>query len=676
VIASGEAIGRLHDTDWTLGSRLMSKNAMPTAAAERDERDNPGSNGTFASRIELLLRRLFVGRERELQTFIDAWGGADETGILLVTGELGIGKTALLNQFARLAAERGASCLRVDCRGGAVRDALEYARATLAELASGLTRPVLFVDDFHRLSEAEERWFIETYLPTLPTPTMVVIADRRDISRVRAELASLVSPFCRRINLRPLSTTDSLEYLHRRNVAEATQSDIVAFSAGVPLLLALAAELTLERDAPLESLEAAVLPHIVRGFIEFMDTNEHRTALATLAVARSLGFELLADVLGTGDNVDETYRWLTTLSFAEQTPLGLRPHRVARLACRSYLRQEHWRLFWSVGEKVCAFYDRQVREPVGPRGRWMADRLYLEPVRPTSSLDIRFDDDAYEVHSARLEDHEALLRLTERRDGIATARWIQRWLDAGIAQCDVLRAPDGTIGGYLLGLPIARVFPPAISDDPAFAILGAFLAQKGWTPSLEPTVLVTRSVLLDGADPTQASMLLVNQVLTRLMALPHLHYHFGVTQRPEAWRSVATSMGFTHVVAGTYDDGAFEHSVVAYDWRSRGRGADASAAGARFDDVPARHSAPEPLRALTGQREFGNLLRAQLAQLASAAALSSREKEVLDLLVLGRNATEIGKVLGISARTAKFHQARLLAKLGADSRSDLIRLLL
>jgi DNA-binding NarL/FixJ family response regulator len=58
------------------------------------------------------------------------------------------------------------------------------------------------------------------------------------------------------------------------------------------------------------------------------------------------------------------------------------------------------------------------------------------------------------------------------------------------------------------------------------------------------------------------------------------------------------------------------------------------------------------------------------------ANLTSREREVLDLLLLGRTHEDIAEVLGISERTSKFHQANLLQKLGAESRFDLLRLFL
>lgn len=70
------------------------------------------------------------------------------------------------------------------------------------------------------------------------------------------------------------------------------------------------------------------------------------------------------------------------------------------------------------------------------------------------------------------------------------------------------------------------------------------------------------------------------------------------------------------------------------------------------------------------------LAREQLSSLANRHALSEREREVLDHLVRGRTVEDIGSALGITPRTAKFHQANVLAKLGIDSRVELVKLLI
>ena len=65
------------------------------------------------------------------------------------------------------------------------------------------------------------------------------------------------------------------------------------------------------------------------------------------------------------------------------------------------------------------------------------------------------------------------------------------------------------------------------------------------------------------------------------------------------------------------------------------------------------------------------LIQAKVSSAAERAGLSQRQREVLGYLLLGRTAEEIGKLLQITPRTAKFHQARILERLGAESRVDL-----
>jgi DNA-binding NarL/FixJ family response regulator len=55
-----------------------------------------------------------------------------------------------------------------------------------------------------------------------------------------------------------------------------------------------------------------------------------------------------------------------------------------------------------------------------------------------------------------------------------------------------------------------------------------------------------------------------------------------------------------------------------------------------------------------------------------AETLTAREIEVLELLGKGLTNAELGQALGISAHTAKFHVAQILAKLGAASRAEAV----
>lgn len=59
---------------------------------------------------------------------------------------------------------------------------------------------------------------------------------------------------------------------------------------------------------------------------------------------------------------------------------------------------------------------------------------------------------------------------------------------------------------------------------------------------------------------------------------------------------------------------------------------------------------------------------------ALLATLSPREREVMDLLVLGKANKEVADHLGLSTRTVEGHRARLMEKLACGSLAELVRL--
>jgi two-component system response regulator FixJ len=61
---------------------------------------------------------------------------------------------------------------------------------------------------------------------------------------------------------------------------------------------------------------------------------------------------------------------------------------------------------------------------------------------------------------------------------------------------------------------------------------------------------------------------------------------------------------------------------------------------------------------------------------ARIAQLTPREREVLDLVVVGKTNKEVARALGTSPRTIDVHRARVLQKLGADNVTELVRLVL
>ena len=75
-------------------------------------------------------------------------------------------------------------------------------------------------------------------------------------------------------------------------------------------------------------------------------------------------------------------------------------------------------------------------------------------------------------------------------------------------------------------------------------------------------------------------------------------------------------------------------------------------------------------------RSFQNLSAAteNIQQNQKLSLLTPREKEVLDVLALGKSHREIGELLKISPRTVEVHKARVMEKLGIKTLADLLRL--
>lgn len=231
-----------------------------------------------------------------------------------------------------------------------------------------------------------------------------------------------------------------------------------------------------------------------------------------------------------------------------------------------------------------------------------------------------------------------------RPDG--TVRWIQNTgfpiLDehgtvkrvAGIAQ-DVTRH-NGSMVYIVDSNPVARrnrslLFQGAGYQVKTFSSAEAFLEVA--------PVLVPGCVILDVKSPNMTGLILPKELKARRIGLP-------VVVIGEAQGDV--SFGVQAMKAGAVD----------------------------FLDVPhdTRQLLDSVASALAGIRDIAE--RDQAAELAKAriAALSSREREVLERLLAGGTNKTIARDLDISPRTVEAHRARIMERLGAQSLPELVQI--
>ncbi|THF64292.1 response regulator transcription factor [Pseudothauera rhizosphaerae] len=76
---------------------------------------------------------------------------------------------------------------------------------------------------------------------------------------------------------------------------------------------------------------------------------------------------------------------------------------------------------------------------------------------------------------------------------------------------------------------------------------------------------------------------------------------------------------------------------------------------------------------LATEREHRGKRRQEADTARRLAQLTQREREVLDLIILGKLNKQIADVLGISIKTVEVHRARVMEKMGAHSLAELVQ---
>jgi RNA polymerase sigma factor (sigma-70 family) len=81
-------------------------------------------------------------------------------------------------------------------------------------------------------------------------------------------------------------------------------------------------------------------------------------------------------------------------------------------------------------------------------------------------------------------------------------------------------------------------------------------------------------------------------------------------------------------------------------------------------------------RAIVKDTELRKSLDEHARIRAHLASLTPREREVLELMTMGKQNKAIGQDLGVSPRTVEIHRARVMEKMNAQSVAELVRMML
>ena len=535
----------------------------------------PGSS-TLGARRDAARRAGFVGRAPELAAFADALGAERPPfHVVHVWGPGGVGKTALLGEVARLCDGAGVPVTWLDGRD------LDPTPGAVEAAAGGVGadgRAVLLVDTYEALRPLDG-WVRRTFVPGLPGGVLVVLAGR---DRPAPEWRLGWGGAARELPLRNLDAADARALLDRGGVPSEAWDDVLAFTHGHPLALALVAERFRQRpDAAPPAFDAAAEPEVVRAlldrFVDALPTAAHRAAVEGASVARVLSEPLLAALLGDGapgDGAHELFGWLRRLTFTESDARGVRLHDLVRETVEADLRWRDPERHAALHRRARDYYTGRLQRPASEavRRETLADYVHLYRANPVvrpllGRLREAWAEGGVEGPAPLAAgEADAVAALAERHEGAESARIVRRWLGRRPEAAEVFHDAGGAVAGFLLTLHLEQTDPADREADPALAAAWDAVGEGLRTGEAG---LFFRSWLdaeaYQGVSVVQS--LVFARTVERYLATPGLAVSLLAVADPDLWAPVFGFAGLHAVPEAAFAVGDRDYAVFGQDWR-------------------------------------------------------------------------------------------------------------
>ncbi|WP_051858467.1 AAA family ATPase [Streptomyces cellulosae] len=582
--------------------------------------------GTIADSVHAAMDDAFVGRSAELALLRDALAGRPGApSVLYVHGPGGIGKSALMRRYAREARAAGRLVVHVDGRNVPVTpEAFEEAATAVREPGA-----VLLIDTFE-YCQSLEPWLREEFLPGLPGDVLVVVAGRHapDVSWAAdpgwADVLGVVA-------LGDLNTSEAETFLEQRGIAPALRGPLLAFAAGHPLALVLAAHVAKRQDTGLPpsgrwTPDPDTIGALLRQVLGPLPGPRHRLVLEVCAQAHLTTEALLRAVVG--DDAPELFAWLREQPYVDHCAEGIFPHDVLREALAADLRWRDTEGFDQLHRRMHAhLLDRVAAAP--------PDRL----LRAVGSLQFLYRGEGYMAQShawytpGLVEDHPYdpsaaadVLALAERSEGPDSAAVVRYWLRTRPQDFRVQR-PRGGARATAFSAWLRPESHQGRAHDPVAAAAWEHVALHGPLRPAEHIALGRFHVHPQHYQrPSPVMDLMLWRMLGELLRDSGLAWSFIVLRDDGFWDA---HMEFCDMapVPRPVTVGGYAYRLFAHDWRALRPLAwlsdkqEAVSAGPQHDLAAAAAPVPAVRPPALSRAEFAAAVRSALRDLRRPRAL-------------------------------------------------------
>lgn len=531
------------------------------------ERANGVSETSLGDRLRTARVRRFVGRATEREMLAGALKDGSAVSAIWAYGPGGIGKSALLDQFADDAETAGRPTFRVDGH-----DVLSSAEAFAAAAGGALSTSgaVVLVDTFEQCGELEG-WLRRDFAPGLPGDAVLVVASRRPPG-LDWRSAAAWSEMLQVIPLRNLPPADAAALLHARGVPARSQAPLLAFAGGHPLALSLAAQVARTgKSASSEWVPGSdVLRTLISQLVGTVPSAAHQHALEVCAHAYETSEDLLRAALGSGHDAGALFSWLCDQPFVEFGASGVFPHDVIRDALDADLR-------WRDPQGYEAMH-RGIRDHLLDRARTAAGPLVLPPLKALSFLHRHGGVMPHfvtwqrgpEICETQLSatDSAAVLAMTAATEGAESAQIVSYWLSRQPGAFRVYRASDGGQPvGFMAWLRLAEPAADEASADPVVA--AAWDHSRAGRPIRAGEHLAIARFTINTIAyqrPCPVTDLIQMRILSEWLRAGMLAWSYIVLADPGFWRPQMDYLD-QHLIAARPTVGDREYGLYSHDWR-------------------------------------------------------------------------------------------------------------